>query len=81
MPEVGDSSRLRELGDPSYQLVTDSQDVDDILEGLTYAQVGRDDREDVTGALVLMGEDDYDEVWLTESNRPYALSAIYRKVV
>ena len=59
--------------DDRYMSLSDSQDIDFICEYYGIMKY----REDITGAMVIVGEGDYDEVWLTESSRPYSIYADY----
>jgi hypothetical protein len=53
--------------------LSDSQDIDHICN-----YYGLDDvRSDITGIMVLVGDGDYDDVWFTESSRPYSIEAKY----
>lgn len=58
----------------NYQLITDRQELKAILE-----YFGIDD-DDITGALVLVGDGDYDDVLLTEDRAPWRLLADFRPV-
>jgi hypothetical protein len=61
---------------PKHELVTDSQDVKAVCDavGVDY------DANGVTGALVKVGEGEYEDVWLTDSARPFDNSAHYMPV-
>lgn len=37
--------------------------------------------EDCSGALVCVGEDDYNEVWVTQYCRPYELASVYERIL
>jgi hypothetical protein len=52
----------------SYVLVTDSQELDCVLAFLGIVEFA----EYVTGALVRLGDGDYDSVYLTEDAKPYS---------
>lgn len=65
----------KELQDEKYTLVLDSQDIKSIAN---YAAIEEQYIDDITGAIVEMGDGDYNEIWFTEDNRPYDLDAIYR---
>jgi hypothetical protein len=73
MPEIGDSSRLQDLDDPSYQLVTGSQDVAAVLDSIDANGI---DCDDVTGCVV-----SDDEVWISYASRPQRNVALYHRVV
>ena len=60
------------LQDEKYMLLTDSQDIDDVCSDFPEL-----DRTAITGALVVLGDGDYDEVWVTESSTPYSVYADY----
>jgi hypothetical protein len=66
------SKTLRNLSDEKYTLVLDSQDVSQIARdvGLPAEWIS-----DITGAVVAICDGDYDEIWLTESSKPYDLRA------
>ena len=59
---------------PGLTFVTDSQDLEDLLDNIGLKTVWR---KDITAALVLVGDGDYLEVWLSEDNAPYLNSATY----
>lgn len=67
--------RLSEFQENIYTLITDSQEIKDLLDYVGFCKVWYDD---ITGVVMLIGEGDYDAVWLTESSQPYDLSAWYR---
>lgn len=62
---------------PNHELFTDSQDVDFLMN---YAQIIP---ADITGAIANPVKDssestvDYDDIWFTESTRPFDLMAVY----
>jgi hypothetical protein len=66
---------LAELNGEGYQLITDSQELDEICQ---HSGV-RKYREDINGAVVLVGDGEYLEVYLTESNRPFDITATYER--
>jgi hypothetical protein len=65
---------LRNLNDEKYTLVLDSQEVSQIASD---AGLPAEWLPDITGAVVAIGDEDFDEVWLTESAKPYDLRAEY----
>lgn len=67
-------AELKTLDNIAYTLLTDSQDVQAVLES---CGVPKEFRANITGAYVKVGDGDYDDVWLSESNSPWNLSAIY----
>ena len=62
------------LDDIEGDLVLDSQDIAAVLESIGGTET------DITGAVVVVGDGDYLEVWLTDSNRPYHVNALYWRV-
>lgn len=66
---------LSQLSESKYQLILDSQDVEGIIEGYNILN-----KTDITGVIVWAEDGEYKEVWLTESNTPYANDAHYQKV-
>lgn len=71
----------KECGEIAGTLVTDAQELDGV-----YSSVYREcwqwgfDREDITGALVQVGDGDYSEVWITTSHKPYDIYAMYHRM-
>lgn len=65
---------LRYLEDDIYTYISTDYDLEAVLE---FVGLPDEDKEDITGAVVLVGDGDYDAVWLTESPRPYDLTATY----
>ena len=63
----------KELEGDEYQLLLDSQDLEFLGEYYPFIP-----SQDITGALVIVGNGDYEEVWLCEDNRPYDNFAVYR---
>lgn len=64
---------LADLQDRDYTYTEDSQEL---------ARLAADycpDEEEPTGAVVLVGDGDYDEVWFNWSPKPYLLSAMYER--
>jgi hypothetical protein len=53
-------------------LGTDSQILDELCNYFLFLP-----REDITGVMYTIGEGDYEEVYVTESSRPYFVGAIY----
>ncbi len=64
-----------ELQDNCYQAVWDLQDVQAVCESVGLLA---DDAASITAAMVIIGDGEYVKVWLSESNAPYDLTAIYR---
>ena len=62
------------LQDKRFMFITDSQEIEHICSHLGDI---REDPEDVTGALVDVGDGDYNEVWLTTWRAPWNLSSWY----
>ena len=60
------------LQDEKYMLLTDSQDLDDLCEDFPTI-----DRNEITGALVVIEDCEWIEVWVTESSKPYSINADY----
>ncbi len=63
---------LFDLQDARYVFTTDSTDLA-ALHGYTDL--------DISGAVLDIREGDYREIWVTESNRPYELTARYVRVL
>ena len=63
------------LDDIEGDLVLDSQDIAAVLESIGSTET------DITGAVVVVGDGDYLGVWLTDSNRPYHVNALYWRAV
>lgn len=69
---------LRNAGDitgEEYVYVTDSQDLESLHHNIPTCP------DDMTGALVLVANGDYSEVWVTESSRPYSVNAMYERII
>ncbi len=64
-----------ELEGEQYTAVWDSQDVQAVCESVGLSA---DDTENITAAMVIIGDGEYVKIWLSESNRPYDLTAVYR---
>jgi hypothetical protein len=58
----------------SYQFITDSQEVKAVLANL-YT-----DGTEYTALMVSIRDGDYNEVWGSESRRPYEVTAQYEKL-
>ena len=71
---IPQTDRLSNIGDERYQLLVDSQDVMAVLESTNFP---KQHRHDITAVLVLIGEGDYADVWVSESSAPYMLGAEY----
>ena len=68
---MADSAYLDEIeGD----LVLLSQDIAAVLNSIGSNET------DITGAVVVVGDGEYSEVWLTDSSRPYHVNALYWRV-
>lgn len=67
-------SAFENLGD-DYVFIQNDSDLASVLESVGLP---KGDRKDITGAMVVVGDGDYEAVWLCEDNRYYDLSAIYR---
>ena len=67
------TKRADELTDPRLQGVWDSQDLEAVADYFGLKEMP-------TGALVIVGEGDYDEVWVTYSSHPYDLRTMYEKI-
>ena len=63
------------LQDINGKLLLDSQDIVAVLESIGY------DEPDITGAVVVVGDGEYSEVWLTDASRPWLVDALYWRVV
>jgi hypothetical protein len=74
--EVGWTARARDLEYACYDLLTDSQDLEEIVSYLPWEALC-----DFTGAIVRVEDYGYSEIWLTESARPYDAYARYERVV
>ena len=55
-------------------LVLLSQDIAAVLNSIGSNET------DITGAVVVVGDGEYSEVWLTDSSRPYHVNALYWRV-
>ncbi len=66
------TKQLNDLQGNEYIFLQNDGDILDVA-----SEFVTDFAEDITGAVVKMGEGEYTEVWLTESSKPYLLSAIY----
>ncbi len=64
-----------ELQDERYTAVWDSQDVLTVCESVGLSA---EDAASITAAIVEVLDGEYGEVWLSESNAPYDLTAVYR---
>ena len=62
------------LQDINGKLLLDSQDIAAALESIGY------DEPDITGAVVVVGDGEYSEVWLTDASRPWLVDALYWRV-
>jgi hypothetical protein len=74
---VGETRRASQLPGPGYILLTDSQEVDAVLDHVELPEGWR--RSEVTGVIVSLADGDYREVWITDSPRPYSTHALYEK--
>ena len=69
------SERQSDKFDKSYSYVT----LDYELESLANDLALKD--KSITGAMVLINNGDYDEIWVTYSNAPYYVHTVYNKVI
>lgn len=60
-----------------YLLVSDSQNVESLLESIGFPT---EYREDITAIIAKIGDGDYNELWFSESGRYYDLSADYHNL-
>jgi hypothetical protein len=65
---------LRELDKEGYTLVQNDTDLAETLESIGLPKKYR---KDITGAVLVIGDGDYNAVYLTESASYYDLSAVY----
>ena len=63
------------LSDKAFQLLTDSQDINSALQFIPC-----DWKNDITALLVRSIDADSEEVWATESSRPFAASNDYYRI-
>ncbi len=78
MREIGEikmTAQTKQLNDLQGNEYTFLQNDGDILD--IASEFVTEFAEDITGAVVKVGDGEYLEVWLTESSRPFELSAIY----
>ena len=69
---------LRYAGDitgEDYMLILDSQDLESLHHSVPTCP------DEMTGALVIVDDGDYVEVWATESSRPYSVNATYERII
>lgn len=80
--KVGDTVDADSLSsDDGYQLMLDSQDIEAVADYISgYLSEMEYEISDITGVIALVGDGDYDEVWVTESSRPFSVSAVYERV-
>ena len=71
---IAQTDRFSNIGDERYQLLVDSQDVMAVMESIGFPKWYQ---ADITAVLVLVGEGEYTDVWLSESSAPYMLDAEY----
>lgn len=64
--------KAKYLQDDKYTFLQNSQDINALCDYYPIL-----DRENITGAIVLVEDGEYSEVYITESNRPYELEADY----
>lgn len=80
---VNSVAALSELDSPDYTFVQSDREIQDIVD--TNLRGGATDihgwdeswLDDITGVVVKIGNAEYDEIWVTESSRPYELDATY----
>lgn len=73
---VGEVKRASELDGPDYYLITNSQDIDAIIE--LIGKVGY--KAYNSGLIVKVSDGDYEEVWSTDSSAPFLKSAMYGRI-
>lgn len=66
---------LEDLQHEDLMLTTYSNEIDDVLCLIGFPKKYI---KDITGIVLLVGDGDYDAVWLSESARPYDLHSSYR---
>lgn len=65
---------LRDLQDEKYMLLQNSQDIQACLE---HVGMPKEYHDDITGIVAAIAEGEYDEIYFTESYRPYDFYALY----
>jgi hypothetical protein len=70
-----DACALSELQALNYVYVQFAEDIEAIAARLRIVKL-----EDVSGMVILAGDCDLQEVWITGSTRPFDLSAAYTRV-
>ena len=77
-------SRTGEFAD-EYHMISDSQEIAYVLESCpSNWRIERHtsmSKSDISGLFVLAEDGDYSEVWATDDNAPYLLSAEYWRVL
>ena len=68
------NKRLKNLQDEKYYFVQTDSELADVLN---YVGLKEEYKQDITGAVLLIGNGDYIAVWLTETPRYYDLNATY----
>lgn len=69
------SMRQAEKFSSDYNYITDSQEINTILDyiGMQYL--------DCTAMFILVGDGDYDEIWMTDDSHPYYKDCTYNRIV
>lgn len=80
-PQVGAERIAGQLQDARFSLLTDSQEVRATVDALTLAELGALDlvADDASGAIVCAHDGEMVEIWLTDSARPFDVSATYTR--
>lgn len=70
------------LQNPAYELILNPDTLKSLMEdGYAHAASVGVLPEDVTGALVKVGDGEYEMIWVTESPSPYLITAEYTRVL
>jgi hypothetical protein len=67
-------SDLDKPEDEGYIFLQYSQDIESVCE---FVGLDKEYSKDITGAVVVALDGDYEAVWLSESSRPYDISSTY----
>lgn len=62
--------------DYSY-IITDSQEINAVLDYIGMLELS----EEITSMMVLVGEGDYDEIWVSFDSHPYYVTTQYHKII
>lgn len=71
------SWRYAEKFSTEYTYVTDSHEIASILDYIGLEHM----KHNVSAIMALVGDGDYDEIWITESSTPYYKACVYNKVI